>query len=93
MEELNLAFKDYIEEYKKLSVNEKRTEIIESIKETNAMIAFVAENENINLNFLKSKEVTELNSGLESEDDFLEALIVYVENNKNLLGQYLSNKI
>jgi len=93
MDEFNLAFQEYIEKFKKLENNEKRLEIIESIKETTALINLIAEKENKQINFLKSKEISELNNGLESEADFLEALLVYVENFKNLLGQYLIDKV
>lgn len=93
MDEFNLAFQEYIEAFKKLENNEKRLEIIESIKETTALINLIAEKENKQITFLKSKEISELNNGLESEADFLEALLVYVENFKNLLGQYLIDKV
>lgn len=93
MSELNLAFNEYIEEFKKLRIDEKRMEIINSIKEISALFDTLAERENKKLEFLKSKEISDLNEGMENEDDFLEALLVYVENSKNLLAQYLSDKI
>lgn len=92
-DELILSFKEYIEEFKKLEIKDKRMEIIESVKEITALVDSLAQSENKSLEFLKSKEITELNEGDESEDDFLEALLVYVENTKNLLGQYLNDKI
>ena len=91
--ELNLAFKEYIEEFKKLTTSEKRMELVDSIKELSGIIDSLAERENKNLEYLKSKEISKLNNGFESEDDFLEALLVYVENSKNLIGQYLIDKI
>lgn len=93
MDELNLAFNEYISEYKKLDKNEKRMEAIDSIKEIGVLVAALAEKENKQLEFLRSREISELNNGLESEDDFLEALMVYIENSKNLLAQYLSDKV
>ena len=92
-EELNSAFKDLVERFKELDINDKRIEIVNSLKEINALIDTLAENESRTLQHLKSNEITDLNNGLESEDDFLEALFVYIENIKNLLGQYLINKI
>lgn len=92
-DELILSFKEYVDEFKKLEIKDKRMEIIESVKEITALVDSLAQRENKSLEFLKSKEITELNKGEESEADFLEALLVYVENAKNLLGQYLDDKI
>jgi len=91
--ELNQAFYEYMEEFKKLDINDKKVEIINSLKETNALIDYLAEREQKQLQHIKSKEIAELNNGLENENDFLEALLVYSENAKNLLGQYLNDKI
>lgn len=93
MNELNIAFDQFIKEFKKLTISEKRMEIVDSIKELNALIDTLAEKENKQLEYLKSKEISDLNNGLESEDDFLEGLLVYIENAKNLIGQYLIDKI
>lgn len=93
MSELNLAFNEFIEEFKKLRIDEKRIEIIDSIKEISALVDTLAEMENKKLEFLKSKEISDLNNGMENEDDFLEVLMVYIENSKNLLAQYLNDKI
>jgi len=88
-EELNNTFNEYIEKFKELDVADKRVEVINSIKEFNAIIEGLAELENSSLVLLKSKEILEFNNGLESEDDFLEALLVYIENAKNSFGQYI----
>ncbi|MBR6690969.1 MAG: hypothetical protein IKL65_06520 [Bacilli bacterium] len=93
MNELNEAFFEYLTSFKELDVSDKRQEIIHSINEISALVSYWAEQENMPLSFLKSTETKDLNNGLESEDDFLEALLVYVENAKNLLGQYLGKKL
>ena len=92
MDELNLAFKEYVDEFKKLSVVDKRQEIIRAVNEITAMFDALARQEQKELTFLKSAEVLDLKEGRESEDDFLEALLVYIENAKSVLGEYLSNK-
>lgn len=92
-EELNISFKEFIDKFKELDIQQKKIELINSLKEINALIDGLAENENKKLCHLKSKEISEFNNGLESEDDFLEALLVYSENAKNLLGQYLIDKL
>lgn len=89
MDELNASFKEYVESFKKLDTNEKRVEIIRAINEITAMFDMLATEANIELSYLKSEEVRELNNGFESEDDYLEALLVYIENAKSVLGEYL----
>ena len=91
--ELNQAFLEYIEAFKSLNISEKRSEVVRCVNEMSAVLVHLAEQDGKNLEFLKSRETTELQNGMESEDDFLEALVVYVENAKNLLAQYLDNKI
>ncbi len=92
MDELNIAFNDYIDAYKDLDIAEKRKEMINNIKEMIAMIEQTATDEGIVLNYLRSREILDLDEGRESEDDYLEALLVYVENFKNILGQYLDKR-
>lgn len=89
MNELNSSFIEYLESFKQMTVPDKRKEIIHSINEIAAMFEMLANQSNINLSYLKSKEVLDLKDGNESEDDYLEALLVYIENSKSLLGEYL----
>jgi len=92
-EELNIAFKEYIEAFKQMEVPDKRQEIIRSINEITDMFDQFSSEEGVQVSYLKSKEVTELKEGYESEDDYLEGLLVYIENAKHVLGQYLINKM
>lgn len=91
MDELNQAFDEYIIEFKKLTTLEKRDEVLSSIKDLIAIFESLASVDNINLNYLKSKEILDIRIS-NTEDDFLEAIIVYLENVKNLIGQYLDKK-
>lgn len=91
MDETNQAFKEYMEEFKKLSIQEKRDEIMKAIKELIAIFQSFANMDNINLEFLKSKEILDIDKS-DTEDDFLEAELVYIENAKNIIGQYLDKK-
>ena len=52
MEELNLAFNNYIEEVKKLDTMGKRNELINSIKQLIAVFESFAKDENIELHYL-----------------------------------------
>lgn len=92
MDELNQAFNEYVLEFKKLNTLEKRDEVLKSIKELIAIFEKLAEVDNISLEYLKNNEILDIKSS-DTEDDFLEAEIVYIENAKNLIGQYLDKKI
>ena len=88
MEETNKVFNEYIDEFKKLTTMEKREEILNSIKELIAVMEQFAKIDNISLEYLKNREILDIKKS-DTEDDFLEAEIVYIENAKNLIGQYL----
>lgn len=90
MNEIEVAFKEYLDAFKQMETIDKRKEIIRNINEVTAIFDMLATESNIQLSYLKSKEVTELKEGYESEDDYLEALLVYIENAKSVLGQYFS---
>ena len=93
MKELEQSFYEYIEEVKKLDTKSKREELLNSIKEIIVAYSALAQNEGINLNPLRSREILDLKEGTESEDDFLEASIAYLEVAKNLMGEYLNIKL
>ena len=90
MSEVELAFKEYVEAFKQMETSDKRKEIIHNINEITAMFDMVAEKSNIQVSYLKSNEICELKDGNESEDDYLEALLVYIENAKSVLGECLT---
>ena len=89
MNELDITFKEYIDVFKQLDIVDKRKEIINRVNEITAMFDMLAAESNVSVSYLKSKEILELKDGSESEDDYLEALLVYIENAKSVLGQYL----
>lgn len=91
--ELNKEFLGYLDAFKTLNVDEKRNEVVRSVNELSAIIMYLADKESMNLEFLKGYQTAEFQNGLEKEDIFLDSLIVYIENAKNLVSQYLSNKI
>ena len=92
MEELNRAFNEYINEFKNLTTIEKRNEVLNSIKEMIVIFEKLAEIDNIKLEYLKTNEILEYQKS-ENEDEFLEAELIYIENAKNLIGQYLDKKV
>lgn len=93
MDELNEAFTNYMEEFKKQPIETKRTLVIDAIKELIAVFDQLAQMENIQINYLQSREINDIKSDNVSEDDFLEAELVYIETAKNIIGEYLNNKM
>lgn len=93
MEELNKAFNEYMNEFKKLNTNDKRREIVTSIKELIVAFDKLAQADNIELHYLRSSEVNDLKKENVTEDDFLEAELVYIEVAKNMIGEYLEYKV
>ena len=89
---LNETFNEYLSEFKKLSVTEKRNEIIDNLKEFIAIFDSLASREGIKINYLKSNEIKDLYDKNVSEDDYLEGIFVYFEVAKSILGQYLRNQ-
>lgn len=92
MEELKKLFEDYMTEFKKLDTKQKRNEIIESIQSFMAVFDQLAKLDNIKLEYLSNREIMDLDKEFVSEDDFLEAELVYLEAAKNIVGQYLEAK-
>ena len=90
MNEVEIAFKKYVDAFKQMETSDKRKEIIRNIKEITATFDMLATESNIQVTYLKSNEISELNDGFESEDDYLEALLVYIENAKSVFGEYLT---
>ena len=93
MEELNKAFNEYMQEFKKLDTKDKRREVVTSIKELIVAFDKLVQADNIELHYLRSPEVQDLKKENVSEDDFLEAELVYIEVAKNMIGEYLEYKV
>jgi len=93
MDELNNQFNNYIEEFKQLDINSKRDEFIRILKEFVVILNVMATNEGVETTFLKNKEILDLQKEYVSEDDFIEAALVYLENAKNIIGEFLEKKL
>jgi len=91
--ELQSKFTEYIDQLKNQSVNIKRNEIINSLKELISILEVVYAKEGIKIEYLKSDEIRDLENNDASEDDFLESCIVYAENVKNIVSKYLMHKL
>ena len=79
-------FSEVIENYKRMAISDKREEIIKDLKFMVAVFEKLCEDNNVEYRKIQSKEILDLNNGVESEDDYLEATFVYVEYLKEVLG-------
>jgi len=92
MEELNNAFNNYINEFKKIQTIEKRKIIIESIIEIINIFKEIAKKDNIELHYLEGYDKDILKKDNFNEDTYLEKQLIYIETAKNIIGEYLSKK-
>lgn len=85
----NKAFNEYVELYKKLPLQKKK-EIVESeCKKTLAFIEKLNSDLNLDNNILFNKEIMDLKTTDISDDDFTEAMFVYINMIKESLGKYV----
>lgn len=91
MNEIEFAFKEYIDAFKAMEKVDKRKEIIRNINEITAIFNMIANESNMQLSQLKSNEFLNLEEEFETEDAYLEALLVCIENAKSVIGEYLVN--
>ena len=87
----NEAFNKYIDAYKKLSLKDKQNI---SIKELKELIAFFSEIDKTNNNgsILYNREILDVEKHDSSEDDFVEAVFVYINSLKELIGDYFNRR-
>lgn len=92
MNEINETFNNYMNEVKKLDTNGKRKELYDSLMNLGNSIVELAKMEGIELHYLQNREIDDLYNENLSEDDYLEAMLVYFEMIKNMVGEYLLAK-
>lgn len=85
-------FEQVIENYKRMSIPDKRQENLKELKIMVAILEKLCVDYNIPYREIKSPEILDLDNGYESEDDYLEATFVYIEYLKEVLGGYLESK-
>jgi len=82
-------FNNYIESYKKLPLVEKKQIVEKELKETLALLVKLHENKGIEENLLFNKEILDVKDGNSSEEDFVEAMFVYILSLQEILGSYI----
>ena len=86
-------FDNYVNQFKELSLVDKRDKIIDNLKLMIVILEKMYVDNNIPYREVKSKEILVLNDDNCSEEDYLEALFVYVEYLKEVLGSYFYKAI
>lgn len=72
-------FDELISSFKALPTDLKRQKLLDEVKYLIAAYERICLENDIEYNKIKSKEILDLNNGTESEDDYLEALFVYMQ--------------
>ncbi len=82
-------FDMYVESYKKLPLIEKKKIIEKEFKEIISTFYGLINCHNVNPKVLFNREILDLNKEEFTEDDFAEAVFVYINAIKELIGNYV----
>lgn len=91
IEEKQKIFTSFMDEFVKLNIEQKNNEIIEKQKIILAFLLKYASERGINFEFLKSKEINDIDGNKGTNEDYLEAMMVYTQNIEELIGIILGN--
>lgn len=91
IEEKQKIFTAFMDEFVKLNVDQKNNEIIEKQKVILAFLLKFAAERGIQFEFLKSKEITDIENNKGTNEDYLEAMMVYSQNIEELIGLILGS--
>ncbi len=86
------SFNQYVNAYKKLPLQKKKEMVNEETKKLIAFIEKINADMGIKEQTLFNREILDLNSNNISDDDFTEAMFVYIHTIRELLGAYF-NKV
>ena len=89
IEEKQKVFSSFMAEFVKLNIYQKNNEIIEKQKEILAFLLKFAAERGIQFEFLKNKEITDIYDNKGTNEDYLEAMMVYSQNIEELIGLIL----
>lgn len=91
MEDKQKVFASFMDEFVKLDISRKNNEIVEKQKLILAFLIKFATEHGINFEFLKSKEISDIEDNTGTNEDYLEAMMVYTQNIEELIGIILGN--
>ena len=86
----NETFNEYIEAYKKLPLQKKKQMANEEVKKLLAFIEKANNDLNLNDTILFNREILDVNSDNVSDDDFVEAMFVYIYSIREALSIYFN---
>ena len=89
IEEKQKVFAAFMDEFVKLNIDQKNNEIIEKQKLMLAFLLKFADEHGIEFKLLKSKEITDIEKSNGTNEDYLEAMMVYTQNIEELIGLIL----
>ena len=82
-------YNDYIERYTHLTTDEKRKELLKSVKEMIVSLKQLAIVKGKDVDFLVNREMIDLKASVVSEDDYLEGVFAYIVSLEELVGTIL----
>ena len=85
----NEDFDEYVSKYTLLNKNDKRDIIIKILKENLMLLEKIASDNNLKSNLLYNREILNINKDNYTEDDFLEAVFVYIYSFRELFANYI----
>ena len=86
----NEKFNECVKVYKELPLQEKKEIVNQEVKKVLAFIQKAKQDLNIKEDILFNREILDLNSDNVSDDDFVEAMYVYIHSIQESLGEYFN---
>ena len=88
-EEIKKNFNAFIEEYKELPLIDKQQTLVNDLKEIIALFQELCRIYRIDYKLLVNREILDIKKTNYSEDDFVEAIYVYIQMFKDVLSNFL----
>ena len=83
------SFNEYVEAYKKLPLQEKKDVVLNDFKELIAVLKEIDTNDLV----LYNKEILDAEKEVQTEDDFVEAIFVYLSSVKEMFSNIILEQI
>ena len=90
MQDRQEEFNQYMDAFLNLSFEQKCKEVVEKQKKILALLVTYAQNKGVYPILLKSKEINDLSKENPTNDDYIEAIMVYTQDIEELYGQVLN---
>jgi len=89
---MQTEFNNLMEAYKKLTLDDKKSNLLKEIKEMISVYMFLAKSNNIDIKLLTSSELFDLEKNTYSDDDYFEATYAYLNILKEIISSLLEYK-